>query len=114
MKYLAVVDSKNVGEMKVFGDGMKAQKQCLDILKFSYRVGDKKLSITKIAEGTGLPRMNIYFFLKDYEIRQEQSTLYKVAKEKGYKLKVDLSWNKENKSKRVKRMISVEKIEERL
>ncbi|MFA7143436.1 MAG: hypothetical protein WC175_05635 [Candidatus Dojkabacteria bacterium] len=110
MKYLAVIDGNNIGDCKVYGDGKKAQASCLEILKFSNRVGDKEMSISTIAAGTGVPRMTVDFLLKDYEIRRERSTLHRMAQAHGYELKIHEDWNKANKYKRKKNIISVNKV----
>lgn len=109
MQYLAIIDKDEIGEHRVFGDGKRMRSQCLEILKFAYRNDDKELSITKIASGTGLPRMNIDFILRDYACRGEKSALHKTAEIYKYDFTVHKEWNGKDKYKRVKKIITANK-----
>lgn len=106
MKYLAVVDGKNVDRnVTVFGDGEKMRGHCLDILEWATRNPNKPTSLTNISRDTGVPRVSVKWVLHDAACRRQNSTLARVAREHGYYYSIDGEWRKSNKSKRLKPII---------
>ena len=94
----------------ILGTGKIMQGHALNLIKYVEANPSRKMSITKLSEGTGIPRMNIYWLIQDASIRETDSVLGVVAKENNFNVVIDDSWNRANKYARTKPILKAKKV----